>query len=246
MWRERFYHHCSVVISQKLGMNHNIFSQDESLGNGRVPQEVRGDQRHQSGWRRVLHLCGRWLFGQLPVWSLVSHFFSTVRRWRPGMWLTLTRPPLCPVNQTAGGAVPVPSPPSCVSTIVDASQRTAADTASVWTDAVTARKAGRAPAVTPWCVRQPAALMASAPPVSVHCQLWFQIYLVTHGSYEIKTLPISKRLRAKHLCVLLPVLFCVDFHVFLSQVGVSVMLDGEERIAVKVIGNTRIRMSNPD
>ncbi len=82
-------------------------------------------------------------------------------------------PPLAlAVNQTAGGAVLGPSPPSCVFTSGAASQQTAADTGTVWTDAVGVRRAGGAPPVTLWCVsRQPAAPTVSAPPVSVEVEL---------------------------------------------------------------------------
>ncbi len=76
--------------------------------------------------------------------------------------------PLFPVNQTAGGAVLDLSQPSCVFISVAASQRTAADTETVWMDAVDVRRAGRAPPVTLWCVSlPPAAPTASALPVSV-------------------------------------------------------------------------------
>ena len=86
-----------------------------------------------------------------------------------------TRSVVVPVNLTAGGAVLDPSPPSCAFTRGAASRQTAADTETVWTDAVGVRTAGRAPPVTLWCVgRQPAVLTVSALPVSVQCDLEIQ------------------------------------------------------------------------
>lgn len=49
-----------------------LSGQDESLGAGQLPAEERSDQRHQSGRRRLLHLRGERLIGQLPLGPLVS------------------------------------------------------------------------------------------------------------------------------------------------------------------------------
>lgn len=65
-----------------------------------------------------------------------------------------------------------PSPPSCAFTSGAASQQTAADMETVWTDAVGVRMAGRAPPVTLWCVsRKPAVATVSALLVSMQCDV---------------------------------------------------------------------------
>lgn len=80
-------------------------------------------------------------------------------------------PPIL-VAQTETGAASERSPPSCVSTKNDASQRTAAGTATVWMDAVAVTMAGRGLPVTLWCVsHQRVDNMASALPVSMKVQV---------------------------------------------------------------------------
>ena len=113
------------------------------------------------------------------------------------LFIISTIPPLT-VNLTAGGAVAAMSPPSCAFTRGAASRQTAADTETVWTDAVGVRTAGRAPPATLWCVsRQPAVLTVSALPVSVEVELSYNRWWGTRTQVFI------------HLCGLVVYLHCL-------------------------------------
>lgn len=90
----------------------------------------------------------------------------------PPLWLMAHWPAtrLIIVIQTTGGAAIGMSPPSFVSISVDASQQTAVDTVTVWTDAVDVRMAGRVPLVILKCVSR-VDPMVSALPMAVSVML---------------------------------------------------------------------------
>ncbi|CAK6982025.1 N-acetylglucosamine-1-phosphodiester alpha-N-acetylglucosaminidase [Scomber scombrus] len=92
------------------------------------------------------------------------------------------------VTRTTGGAAPAVSPPSCASTRGVASRRTAADTETVWTDAVVVGTVGMETHATLWCVsRQHAAHTESAHPMAAPVMLDGEERTVAKSALPVST-----------------------------------------------------------